>query len=361
MKRSVKIEMDSTYSGSYGRIRAAQVEFLSDNFISSFYEMDIEGITRALSTRQYKEDIDQLYSLYRNPELLEMAINRRLAVRNRIALFAPPPNAADILRAYLAKWDVQNIKSVLTAKFLGYSLGQTEAFLVGFRQAALGIFAGNLRNEDYNLLLSLPDIEAIVEALSKYGYGATLLQEIERYRKENDISPMLRALDRYYYRRLFSSLRFYLGSEGPVIRYFREEVDLKNVMMLLIAKDLGIPFETIREEIIPNGNLQTEILGSIYDEGSVEAAMARFAERIGLKGPTGDGFVSSDFRSFEAHIRHRLYEKYASLLSAQAISIGSIFAFILRAERERELLLSIVKGKVYGVPEEKIKALAGGM
>jgi len=352
--------MDSTYSGSYGRIKASQTEFLNESFIKSLYDMDIEGITRSLSSKSYKDDIDQLYSGYRNPELLEMVINRRLAIRNRIAQFAPPPNATDILRAYLSKWDIQNIKSVLTAKFLGYSLKETEAFLITFRDVALGVFAGNMKKEDFNLLLSLPDIETIVETLSRYGYGSTLLQEIDSYRKGGDVSPMLRALDRFYYRRLFASLRFYLGSEGPLIRYFREEVDIRNIMMLVTAKDLAVPFESMKEDVIPYGTLQSDTLRQVYDENSVSSVMSRFAERTGLSKSSIQEKGAADLKRFEASMRLSLYQKYSAILSSQSISIGSVFAFILRAEREREVLHAIVTGKVYGVNEAEIRELTGG-
>ncbi len=353
--------MDSTYSGSYGRIKAARIEFLSEGFIANLREMDIEAITRALSATAYKEDIDALYSIYSNPELLDMAINRRLVRRNRIALFAPPPNASDMLNAYLSKWDIRNIKSIITSIYLGYSLRQSEAFLVSFRDVPVGAFAGNMTADDFNILLGQSGMDALVETLSRYGYGQVLMQEMEKYRKEGDVAPMLHALDRFYYKRLFASLRFYLGNEGPLIRYFGEEVDAYNIMVLLTAKQMKVQFEIIRESLLPYGTLSMENFQALYGSESVEEMAGKLGDRFGTGDVAARYRESGDLNSFESGMRHHIYDRYEGILSSQSLSIGSVFAFVFRAERERDILHSIATSKVYGIEPQKIALLAGGV
>ncbi len=353
--------MDSTYSGSYGRIRAARMEFLSDGFISNLREMDIEAITRSLSATAYKEDIDALYSTYRNPELLEMAINRRLVRRNRIAQFAPPPNASDMLRAYLSKWDIKNIKSIITSRYVGYSLKQSETFLVSFRDVPIGAFAGNMTADDFNILIGQTGMDGLVETLSRYGYGQVLMQEMERYRKEGDVAPMLHALDRFYYKRLFASLRFYLGNEGPLLRYFGEEVDAHNIIVMLTAKQMKVQFEKIRESLLPYGTLSMENFQALYGSDSVEEMARKLSDRFGMNDAVARYSEGGDLSVFESGLRNHIYEKYAGILSSQSISIGSVFAFVFRAERERDVLRSIATSKVYGIEPGKIALLAGGV
>ncbi len=353
--------MDSTYSGSYGRIKAARMEFLSEGFITNLREMDVEAITRALSATSYKEDIDALYSLYGGHELLEMAINRRLVRRNRIARFAPPPNASDMLRAYLSKWDIKNIKSVITSRYLGYSLRQSEVFLVSFRDVPMGIFAGNMTADDFNILLGQPGMDTLIETLSRYGYGQVLMQEMERYRKDGDVAPMLHALDRFYYRRLFASLRFYLGNEGPLLRYFSEEVDAYNIMILLTAKKMHVQLERVREALLPYGTLSMENFQSLYGSGDVEEMAGKLGDRFSAERVIGEYRESGDLNIFESDLRRRMYERYAGILSSQSVSIGSVFAFVFRAERERDVLRSIATSKAYGISPQRIALLAGGV
>ena len=352
--------MDSTYSGSYGRIKAARTEFLSEGFIASLYDMDVDAITRALSAKAYKEDIDALYATYKNPELLEMAINRRLVRRNRIARFAPPPNASDMVKAYLSKWDIQNIKSAITARYLGYSLRQSETFLVSFRDVPMGVFAGNMTADDFNILLNQPGMDSLIETLSRFGYGPVLMQEMEAYRKEGDVAPMLHALDRFYYRRLFASLRFYLGNEGPLLRYFREDVDAYSIMVLLTAKQMGVPFEKIRESLMPYGTLSMENIQSLYGSESVEEIAVKLSDKFGTGNSIAEYRENGGLSVFESSLRLHIYEKYYGILASQSISIGSVFAFVFRAERERDVLRSIVTSRVYGIEPQKITTFAGG-
>ncbi len=352
--------MDSTYSGSYGRIKVSQTEFLSDSFVRGLIGMPLEDMTRTLSGTAYKDDINALYSLYTNPDLLEMAANRRLVERNKTALFAAPPMTSDLLRAYMSKWDVQNIKSVITSKYLGYDVKETETFLVSFRDVPMGIFGGIMKNEDFRVLINQTTIEAVAENLTRFGYGQQLLQYLDSYRKENDIAPMLQALDRYYYARLVSSLKFYNGDEGPLTRFFREEIDNKNLNVILAAKDMAVPFDRIREQLLPYGNLSMDDLQSMYGSGGVEDIAAKLQDRYDLKAAVESYRSEGDLKLFESEMRSSLLRRYLEVLSSQALSAGSTFAYILRAERERDNLRTIVIGTSYGIEQRKTEEMLLG-
>ena len=352
--------MDSTYSGAYGRLKVARTELLSFSTIRGFLSMGLDEITRVLSSTVYKEDINALYTLYKNPELLEMAANRRLSARNRLSLFAPPPAAADMLKAYMSKWDVENIKAILSSKYLGYSMKQTETFLLSFRDVPVGIFGGNMTREDFNVLLNQQGVEGVAEALTRYGYGSTVLQYIENYRKDGDIAPMLQALDRYYYTRLFSSLRFYLGSEGPLVRYFKEEVDMKNFKILLSGKDASIPFEKLRDSLLPFGTVTLDGLQSLYSADSVSDMVSKLTERFDLGRALERYRETGELGLFEQSMRSSLLSRYLGILDAQSLSSGAIFSYIFRAERERDNIRTVVTGKAYGLPPERIEELLVG-
>ncbi|EQD33259.1 V-type ATP synthase subunit C [mine drainage metagenome] len=70
--------MDRTYTGSYGRLKVSFSDFLSNQFITGLISRDLEGIEAALRETSYRDDIEQLASLYKLPELLDFAVNRHL-------------------------------------------------------------------------------------------------------------------------------------------------------------------------------------------------------------------------------------------------------------------------------------------
>lgn len=350
--------MDSTYSGSYGRVKVIQSDFLTNSFINSLLEMkDVDEITHALSSTSYREDIDALYSLYRNPELVDMAINRHLIKKNKLALFAPPPMSRNVLTAYMSKWDVENIKAILSSKVLGYSIKETETFLVSFRDLPMGIFGGNLSHEDYKSLMARDSVESIVNYLSRFGYGSYLLQYMDFYRKNGEISRLLSALDSFFYIRLMDSLKFYNGDEGPLVRFFREEIDSKNIMILLKAKDLDVSYDRITGRMIPMGNLSLENLEELFGAADVDEIVTKLRGRYDFDKGLSEYKETGGLNTFEIDMKRAIYKKYLENLSSQSLSVGSILAMVFRAEIERENLHTIVIGKSYSLDNDKIADL----
>ncbi|MEM0160461.1 MAG: V-type ATPase subunit [Thermoplasmata archaeon] len=350
--------MDSTYSGAYGRVKVYQTEFLSSDFINHLIELNsLEDIMHALSSTPYQEDITSLISLYKNPDLLEMVLNRHLIKKNKIAMFAMPPLSKDLLKVYFSKWDIENIKSILSSKLLGYNLKENESFLVSFRDIPMGIFGGTISYEDYKILMSQDSIEDIANYLSKFGYGSLLIQYIDTYRKTGDISNMLSSLDTYFYTKLMESLKYYRGDEGPLIRYFREDIDSKNLMMILKSKDLGVKYADIASNVIPYGNLLISYMEELYKSENVEEICNKLESKIIFDKALKTYQETGQLSGFEIELKAGIYKRYLEILSSQSLSIGSIFAFILRSEIERQNLRAIVVGKNYLLEKEKIAEL----
>lgn len=347
--------MDHILAGAYGRVKVNQAEFLSADFINHLIELNsLEDIMHALSSTTYQEDITALISLYKNPDLLEMVVNRHLIKENKIVMFAMSPSSKDLLKVYFSKWDIENIKSILSSKLLGYNLKENESFLVSFRDIPMGIFGGTISYGDYKILMSQDSIEDIVNYLSKFGYGSYLIQYIDTYRKTGDISYMLSSLDTYFYSKLMASLKHYRGDEGPLIRYFKEDIDSKNLMIILKSKDLGVKYGEIANNVISFGNLPSSYLEELYKSENVEEIYSKLGNRFKFDRALKTYQQTGQLSGFEIELKASNYKRYIEILSAQSISIGSIFAFILKSEIERLNLRAIVVGKNYMLEKEKI-------
>ncbi len=350
--------MDPTYTGSYGRIKAYGTDFLSEDSIKRLLgAKNPDEIATELFSTFYRTDMEQFSAVYKGIDLINMALNHRLIFRNRIALFAAPVPGRDVIRAYLSKWDITNIKSVISSKYLGYGVKETESFLLSFRDVPIGIFGGNLTKDDYNVLLSQSNIDSIVNYLSNFGYGQQLLLNMDRYRKTGDVSIFMSALDTYYYAKLIESVKFYNGDEGPLRRYISEEIDLRNIMVVLKAIDLGIEFERIREGLIQMGSIDLSRLQDLFSSGGIEKAIEKLSSFGNLGIDPKNYQENRRLESLESSIKTSMYRRYLDIFNSQALSVGSTFAFILRSELERERVRSISLGKYYSITEENIKAL----
>src|SRR5271169_5824326 len=206
--------MQSSYGASFGVLRVISLNFLTKAQLEELARTkDSAEIAQRLESTWYGPDIEAAESTYKPPESIEIAVNRHLVYVNRVALQSAPVFGKDALRAYLSKWDIENIELIIAAKSLGRTLEQTEAFLVSARNIPVGLSSGTIPLSELHTLLQQPDVEAVINYLVKFGYGAVLLQQLGEYRKTSDLGVFTSALQNLYYSKLFQELRFLQGDE----------------------------------------------------------------------------------------------------------------------------------------------------
>src|SRR2546422_4596065 len=231
----------SQYASSYGRLQAISLNLLSKDVMQNLLKAKDEGeMVKVLESTWYKPEIERAASVFKESELLEVALNRQLVQINKIALEATPFNGKSAVRAYLSKWDIYNIELILSAKSSGRQITETESFLVSSRNVPAGISAGNITHDEMKTILSQTGVDGVVNQLVKYNYGPILMQHLEEYQKSGDLGPMMYALQKFYYKTLLESLKFFQGDEGMIREFFRAEIDKKNLLNLLKAKESNL-------------------------------------------------------------------------------------------------------------------------
>jgi len=338
---------DSTYIGKYGQLRVLSTQFLSPGFIEQLAEREGSEILKALSSTTYKQELDSLSALYKMPDLFEAVINAHAMRMMRYALFAVPPGAKDFVVAYLNKFDIENIKLILSSKLLGYDVEHTENFLMVQRNIPAGVVGGVISSSDYKNIIGQKDIEGVVKALTRYGYGVVLLKYLDRVKKENNLSSMILGLDTYYYEKLFEEYRFHNSEDGNVKEFLQELVDIKNIISMVKASSLS--YTPTKEDFIPNGSIPEAKLAEIASKG-VDAIKSASAFRIDSAIET---YKRAPFISLiEVALKRELYKKWLGVFERSPFSVGFILAFMLKAEIERDELRNVWLVKFYGVRKE---------
>ena len=345
--------MDRTYAGSFGRLRVLRQDFLSEEFIIGLMDKTTDEVIQSLSTTTYREDLDALSAFSSGTKLIEMAINRHLIKKNRQAMQAPPPAARKFLETYFSKWDIENIKTIISAKFLGYELKETEDFIMSFRDVPSGIFGGRMSREEFRALMNLGSVEAVVENISRMPFGLRAMQAMDQYRKTNDVSFIFTSMDNFYLSDVMSSLKFYNGDEGAVRRYFREQIDLKNILFVLKAREFNLSVDLIKAHFVSGGTIPDDALEEIFRQENVAEATKKASELIIQQ----QARQFSSLVDFEIAARRAIYQRSIDYISYSALSLNSIFAFILTSEMEREALRATVLGISLGVPRERLLSI----
>lgn len=349
----------SQYASSFGRLQALSVSFLSEDFIlqNLLKAKDINEMTKALEQTWYGPEIERASAVYQPPELLEVALNRHLVDTNRIALEATPFNGKAAVKAYLLKWDIRNIELILSSKSLGRTVTETEPFLVSSRNFPAGITAGNISHDEMKLILGQTTVEAVVNHLVKYSYGTVMLQYLDEYQKTKDLAPMTAALRSYYYRNLLESLRFFQGDEGVVREMARTEIDKQNVMTVLKAQESNMDKELVGKHLVEGGNITSAELLEIFNSKNISESASRIEARIPL-GSVMTGFSKTrSLIDLELAFDKMITLHYVKRLKNVALSIGSIFYFIITSEHEWDNIKRIAYGKRYELPPERISSM----
>lgn len=348
----------SSYSTSFGRLQALSLNFLSEDFVLNLLQTrDIFEIVKQLASTWYGAEIERAASFYKPPELVEVALNRQLIAVNRIGVEASPFSGKPAIRTYLAKWDILNIELILASKSLGKSISETEHFLVSSRNLPAGVEGGNIGHDEIKILLAQSSVEAVVNQLIRYGYGTVLMQELSEYKKTEDLGPMMAALQRYYYSRLLEALKFFQGDEIVTRELIRTEIDKRNVLSLLKAKEGNIEKDVVVEHLIEGGNIPTRELGEMYMAKNLD----ELVKRIDTYYKLGEGLdqykKSGSLVDLEVALDKIISNRYLKRLKSTALSVGTIFYFIMRAEHERANLRKILYAKHYNLPMERIKSM----
>ncbi len=323
----------SQYASSFGRLQSIAINFLSEDTLQNLLKANsVTDIVKQLESTWYGEEIKKSASVYKDAELLEVALNRQLVETNRVISEATPFAGKNAVRTYLSKWDLYNIELILSSKAMGREITETESLLVSSRNVPAGIAAGNIPHDEIKLILAENSVDGVVNKLAKYGYGVILMKHLDEFQKTGDMGPMMSALH---------------GAE----------IDKKNILNLLKAKDSNLEKDVVSKHLIENGRISTKELLDSYEVKDVAELVGRFDSHFKLSDAIEQYKTSKSLIDFEVAITKIIFENNVKKLRNIALSIGNIFYFIFRAEIEHENLKRITYGKRYDLSTDKIKEM----
>jgi len=168
---------------------------------------------------------------------------------------------------------------------------------------------------------------------------------------------MMSALHESYYQKLLESLKFFQGDEGPIRELFRAEIDKKNILNLLKAKESNIEKDMLARHLVEGGRISSKELIDIYEVKDVTEIIGRIEPFFKLSDALEQYKTSKSLIDFEISITKFINATYVKKLKNIALSIGTIFYFIINAEYEHENLKRITYGKRYNLSIDKIKEI----
>ena len=124
------------YAYATARVKTRKAFLYKRETYLKLMQMDLPEISRFIEESKYKQEIDELATKYSGIDLLEYALNLNLAREMSEVLGFCQGDMKVLIGAYLKRWDVWNIKSILRGKNYGASEEEIKETLVPGRRTA---------------------------------------------------------------------------------------------------------------------------------------------------------------------------------------------------------------------------------
>ncbi len=354
---------------SNARVHAMRSAILSRRQID-----DLLGVRTAAAVEEYlnrcgfSEDFSNLPSDMPSEERVEIATGRNFArVARKIISFTPPQGRGALL-SMLGKYDVHNLRAILMARKLSKGKEETKRLLIP---------AGSILPEQLERLVFAKDEAEVYSAIAASEFGAKFLSSLplhhparrKRGKGQQDISPealdsLCSELDFYYYRAALAAAG-YGGRDADLMRgLLRSEADAKNIMSILRLKQEGVEKGKMAKCMVDGGRFGKEQLLSMAGAKGV-SDVVRQASSFFIS-QTGKGEFSSaeqkylsdgQLSHFEVVFQNSIARRSLHALRRSSMSLGAIAGFLFLKEEEMKNIRKIVRGKSFGLPNERISEM----
>lgn len=298
--------------------------------------MDTSSIIKFLEETEYKASIDRLSPKYKGVELAERALSDNMVRTAAKLKEISKVEVVALIDAYLKRWDVYNIKTILRGKNKQLN---AEGLLIPL---------GSLQETQLKELMSLPTVSEILKRLKAKGYAV----DAAHFEKTKELGLVENQLDRDFY---YTTMRFaeQIPEEGEQFRRFlKMEIDIVNMRNLLKLKRANAGQENTMQHLIPAGL-------HIHEQQLRRMAAARNTEELisHLKATKYGALFEKQASLVDIELAlDKYWLQQAQLYSHQKpLSVQTILAYLLAKDIEMRNLRAIVRGKQLGLQESFIE------
>ena len=322
------------YLNPSARVRARKGRLFDEKQISELVETnDVEEVENYLKASPEYADVLDDYPL-------DKALDVERANTYDFVARLAPKDIKDPFVTMSKKADIDNIKSLLTAKEVGLSPDETRELLIP---------CGSL----YDELESLADAESVtdvVTSLDSTEYSTALEDALPQYEDTNMILPLESALDKYYLGKLLRSTDVPSDENKQILySYVGTQVDVANLKLIIRAKQDGLDYDAISPYILEEGyQLREWKLKDLMESPDVTNVVSglegtKYAEALTDAMPVYN--ETGSVAVFEKALDSYSSDYSKSLASKKPLGIGPIIGYLSQKENEIKNLKIIARAK----------------
>ncbi len=315
---------------TYARVAVMKSRLLQQADYQKLLKMGYHEILRFLQENNYQSVVEKYLSRYSHPVQLEIALNENLL--NTVAKLyrISDETMKKIIMAYMLRYELHNIKTIVRSKFSKISPTQAEElFFPSFH---------HFKKEFIQELLQAREVEELLKALPFFN---------KKELKMADLFSVEHALDKYYVETLYEFTCRLKGSGKQLAEFLQQEIEITNIKTILalyqhpheIAKNLVHPSPLVLR--IAQKKSLPEIVTILHKY-----------HRTKLTGKEDDLLEKLDIDLEVTLLRREL-----SLLRENMLNPNYIIGYLLAKEIETKNLKVLLKGKILQVHEAYLENL----
>jgi len=309
--------------------------------------MSLPEITRVIQETQYKQEIDELSSVFGGIDLIEVALSWNLAKEYQKILEITPGNLKQFTLSYLRRWDIQNILTILRGKMQGEKVGKIKEILVP---------AGSLDRVILDHLLTEDTPERIIDALKGNRIHLVLSREYPAAKDSGSFSRMENELYKQFFSEIIAEAESGIKGGNQFLDFIRFDIDIRNIKTLF-RLHMDTFEEDAREMHIPGGTLSSADftnLNEIRDQGEfIELLKGKIRNDL-LIALLDELKSEKMMRDVETRLTRVQLEQMEHLSKRNPFSIHPILVYLEKKKYEVFNLRALARGKESKLPSERI-------
>ena len=342
----------STVSAPYiyvcTRMRGRKASLIPREEYQRMLNMSLPEITRIIEETAYKQEIDELGTIFKGIDLIEVALSWNLAKEYQKIQEITPGTLKQFTRAYLRRWDIQNVLTILRGKLQGEKAGKIKEILIP---------AGSLDRVVLDRMLAEDSTDRIIDMLKGHRMYPVIASEYPAAKESGSFSHMENELYKQFYGEIIADAESGIKGGDLFLDFIRLDINIKNVKTLFRLRVDGSETDA-REMYIHGGDLSAAdfaALNAIREQGEfVDMLKVRIRSKPILslldemKGDT------SVHRDMEVRLTRVQLEQMERLSKRHPFSIHPILVYLEKKKYEVFNLRALARGKESKLPSETI-------
>jgi len=329
------------------RMRVRKSKLIPREEYMRMLNMSLPEITRIIQETEYKEEIDELSTVFKGIDLIEVALSWNLAKEYQKILEITPGNLKQFTLSYLRRWDIQNVLTILRGKTQGEKMGKIKEILVP---------AGSLDRNVLDRLLTEDNIEKIVESLKGKWIYKVISRELPAAKESGSFSRMENELYKQFFSEIIAEAESGIKGGNQFLDFIRFDIHIRNIKTLFRLRMDTIE-EDASEMYIAGGVLSSADfvnLNNIRDQTEfIDQLKVKIRNNL-LLSLLEELKSEKVIRDVESRLTRVQLEQMEHLSKRNPFSIHPILVYLEKKKYEVFNLRALARGKESKLPSERI-------